>query len=252
MTHITNQEASLRVEASGSGKLLLFNHGFGATHRMWDGQRKAFDDAYQVVAWDMRGHGETSAPIAQEHYSEETTVSDFIALLDAHGEEKGVLIGHSLGGYMSFATYARHPERVAAIVAVCTGPGYKSDDARAKWNRFAERTGQKIAETGVVKVGGTGAEVSEARHESLDGIALAAAGMLAQRDATVMNLLPNIQVPVLVIIGSEDPAYHGAADYMERKIPNCTKVMLDGAGHAANLDMPSEFNAALDEFLKTL
>ena len=224
---------------------------------MWEGQRRTLEDRFRVAAWDMRGHGETQTPLEQKYYSEEETVADIVALIDACGEQgadrknagKAVLVGHSLGGYMSLATYARHPQRIAGIVAVCTGPGYKSDEARAKWNRFAQRTGEKIAATGVVQVGGTGAEVAEARHESLEGIALAASGMLAQRDATVMNLLPNIKVPVLVITGSEDAAYHGAAAYMQRKIPNVSHIDIAGAGHAANLDKPEEFNTALTEFL---
>ena len=46
--------------------------------------------------------------------------------------------GHSLGGYLSLAFHLAHPERVAALVLIDTGPGYRSDDGRQKWNRMAE------------------------------------------------------------------------------------------------------------------
>jgi pimeloyl-ACP methyl ester carboxylesterase len=76
--------------------------------------------------------------------------------------------------------------------------------------------------------------------------------MLAQSDDRVMRALPDITVPSLIIVGENDAPFLGASDYMAKKIPNATKIMIPNAGHVANLDQPEAFNAALDVFLSTL
>ena len=76
--------------------------------------------------------------------------------------------------------------------------------------------------------------------------------MLTQRDDSVIASLPEIRVPSLVVVGSEDKPFLAASDYMAAKIPGAQKVVIPGAGHAANIDRPEEFNAALLRFLDTL
>ncbi len=73
--------------------------------------------------------------------------------------------------------------------------------------------------------------------------------MLTQADDLVIASLPNVAVPTLVLVGGEDRAFLGAADYMAKKIPDATRVVVAGAGHASNLDQPAAFNAALGDFL---
>jgi pimeloyl-ACP methyl ester carboxylesterase len=76
--------------------------------------------------------------------------------------------------------------------------------------------------------------------------------MLTQRDDSVIQSLPEIRVPSLVVVGSEDKPFLAASDYMAAKIPGARKAVIAGAGHAANIDRPAEFNAALLAFLDTL
>jgi pimeloyl-ACP methyl ester carboxylesterase len=76
--------------------------------------------------------------------------------------------------------------------------------------------------------------------------------MLAQRDARVINSLPAIAVPALVVVGSEDKPFMAASDYMAAKIPGAAKVVIPGAGHAANIDQPEAFNEAVLGFLDRL
>jgi pimeloyl-ACP methyl ester carboxylesterase len=88
-----------------------------------------------------------------------------------------------------------------------------------------------------------------AQHRGPKGLALAARGMLTQRDDSVIASLPSIRVPSIVVVGSEDKPFLAASDYMAGKIPGARKVVIEGAGHAANIDRPEAFNAALLEFL---
>jgi len=84
------------------------------------------------------------------------------------------------------------------------------------------------------------------------GLALAARGILTQRDARVLESLPGITVPVLVVVGANDTPFRAAADYMASKIPGATLAVLANAGHAANMDQPAAFNTAVLDFLGTL
>jgi pimeloyl-ACP methyl ester carboxylesterase len=67
-----------------------------------------------------------------------------------------------------------------------------------------------------------------------------------------MDVLPKIDVPTLVLVGENDKPFLGASDYMAKKIPGAAKVVLAAAGHAANIDQPQAFNAAVRDFLEHL
>ena len=73
--------------------------------------------------------------------------------------------------------------------------------------------------------------------------------MLAQTDGRVMASLPGIRVPTLVLVGALDQPFLAATDYMAGKIPGATRVVIEGAGHASNIDRPRDFNAAVTQFL---
>jgi pimeloyl-ACP methyl ester carboxylesterase len=129
-----------------------------------------------------------------------------------------------------------------------TGPGYKRDEAREEWNRMARSRADALERSGLDS-SAAGAEVRVAHHRSMKGLGHAARGILAQRDARVIESLATIAVPTLVLVGAEDKMFRQAADYMAAKIPGAEKVVLEGAGHAANIDRPREFNAAVRAFL---
>ena len=67
--------------------------------------------------------------------------------------------------------------------------------------------------------------------------------------AGVIESLPNIKVPSIVIVGSNDTPFLAASDYMAAKIPGCKKAVIPNAGHAANIDQPQAFNEAVLGFL---
>ena len=96
------------------------------------------------------------------------------------------------------------------------------------------------------------AERRTAQHRDATGLARAARGMLTQRDAGVIASLPDIRVPSIVVVGSQDTPFLAASDYMASKIPGARKDVIDGAGHAANIDRPEAFNAAILAFLDGL
>ncbi|MGI8493182.1 MAG: alpha/beta fold hydrolase [Acidimicrobiales bacterium] len=248
-SHVTASDGTrLHCRCTGSGPAILLSHGYAATSGMWDGQLEALGSGHEVITWDMRGHGLSDSPEDPASYSEAATVADMAAILDSCGVQRAAIGGLSLGGYMSLAFHLAHPERTAALLLFDTGPGYRRDAGRDKWNASAARTAERFEARGLSALAG-GAEVRASSHLSATGLALAARGMLAQRDSRVIDSLATIAAPTLVLVGADDEAFHSSADYMAAKIPGATKVVLAGAGHAANIDQPEAFNQAVLDFL---
>jgi pimeloyl-ACP methyl ester carboxylesterase len=136
---------------------------------------------------------------------------------------------------------------VDAVMLFDTGPGYRSDEARQQWNDRAFKTADRLERDGIAALGGS-AE-ADYGHRSARGLALAARGMLAQRDGRVMEMLPSVKVPVLVLVGARDKAFLPAAGYITAKIPGARQVVIPDAGHVSNADQPGPFNQAVLEFL---
>ena len=250
MSYLDRDGVSIYYEQRGAGPSVLLSHGYSASARMWEGQLAALADSYHLIAWDMRGHDRSDSPDDPSLYSHEATIADMAAVLDACGANRATIAGLSLGGFMSLAFYTAHPGRTEALMLFDTGPGYKKDDGRAGWNRLAEGVAAAYEKNGLAAAG-VSAEVQVARHRSAQGLAHAARGMLAQKDARVIETLPKIAVPTLVLVGENDTQFRTSADYMAAKIPGAQKVILDQAGHAANIDQPAAFNSAVRAFLDT-
>jgi pimeloyl-ACP methyl ester carboxylesterase len=252
MPNINRDGVGIYYEVHGSGAPLLLTHGYSSTSAMWHGQIEALSRHHKLVLWDMRGHGRSDYPDDPASYSEALTVADIAALLDEIGAERAIVGGLSLGGYMSLAFYRAHPDRVRALLIIDTGPGFKKDEARDAWNRRAHDTGDRFEREGLAVLKSGSRERSSVSHRDASGLARAARGMLTQRDARVIESLPGIKVPSLVVVGADDTPFLAASDYMATKIPDAKKVVIPAAGHAVNIDQPQAFIDAVLPFLDGL
>ena len=251
MPYCTREDVRLYYEDHGQGTPILLTHGFAAATGMWRPQIETFQHAYRLIPWDMRGHGDSDAPEDQALYSQDHTVEDMRAVLDHLGIEQAIIAGHSLGGFMSLAFHVAYPERVQALLLQGCGPGYRNAKTRQTWNEQAERRAQTLESKGLDAVGG-GAEVGVSKLNSATGLAKAARGILTQVDARVIDNIPHISVPTLIVAGDGDTPYLTGIDYMAERIPNATKVIIANAGHGANVEQPEVFNKAMQEFLQSL
>ncbi|HSR84188.1 MAG TPA: alpha/beta fold hydrolase [Streptosporangiaceae bacterium] len=238
---------SYQVSGSGSPAVLL-SHGFAATSAMFAANMPAIAASHEVIAWDLRGHGGSDYPADPESYRPAEALADMAALLTHCGRDRAVLGGHSLGGYLSLDFALAFPDRVAALILIDTGPGFRNEAARDRWNGRAAGTADRLAQRGLGAIG-SGAELHANEHRDASGLALAARHTLTQRDSHVLDGLAAIAVPTLVIVGADDEPFLGAADYMTAKIPMARKIVIPDAGHAPNVDKPELFDSAVIEFL---
>jgi pimeloyl-ACP methyl ester carboxylesterase len=252
MPKLNRDGVNIHYEVHGNGPPLLLTHGYSSTSAMWQGQIEALAKQHTLILWDMRGHGQSDYPDDVTAYSETLTVGDMAALLDKVGASSAIVGGLSLGGYMSLAFVRAHPDRVRALLIIDTGPGFRKDDARDAWNKRAHETADRFEREGLDVLKSASRERSSVVHRDASGLARAARGMLTQRDAGVIETLPRIKVPALVVVGADDTPFLAASDYMAAKIPGARKVVIPAAGHAANIDQPQAFIEAVLPFLDSL
>ena len=250
MPELDRGDATLYFETAGSGPALLLTHGFAATSAMFAANVDHLSERHKVITWDLRGHGRSSAPADVASYGPATLVGDMAALLDAEGAP-AVVVGHSLGGYLSLAFCLAHPSRVRALVLVSTGPGYRSEKARSRWNSGMETIAERLEGLGLDALP-DGPDVVPTAHRSVPGLVMAARHSLAQRDSAVLDGVPAIQLPTLIVVGGEDHRFHAGAEFLHSRIQGSTLVVIEGAGHAPNVTHRDTFDDAVCSFLDTL
>ena len=239
-------------EVHGDGpSTLLLSHGWGASSRTFSPNLVVLGEQHRVVSWDLRGHGQSDYPSDPSLYSLPLAVGDMVGLLDAVGADRAIAAGHSLGGYLSLWLLLEHPERVEALVLIDSGPGFRKSEARDQWNAMAERYAARLEERGLAGLD-AGPEQRLDQHRDATGLAGAARGILIQHDARVLESLPAIGVPTLVVVGSDDEAFVPPARYMAAKIPGAEFVEFAGAGHAPNVTHTAQFDRRVLDFLERL
>jgi pimeloyl-ACP methyl ester carboxylesterase len=229
---------------------MLLTHGFGASQAMWAPNLDALGLDRQVVTWDLPGHG--ASILRSGELSHDRCIADMVELIDVLNTPRAVVGGMSLGGFLSLLFVARHPERVAALLLVDAGPGFRDDAARESWNAWVGGLADDLEARGLAALRPS-PETAAAEHAAgADALAAAARGILIQRDGEAFESLSTITAPTLIVVGANDDRYLAAADAMARRIPGARKVVIENAGHAANMDQPAQFNRSVDEFLEDL
>lgn len=108
----------LHYATAGSGKLILFAHGFPEFWYAWRNQLAEFGKDYKAVALDMRGYNLSSKPTSVEQYNRNYIVEDFRALAEKLGYKRFILVGHDWGGGIAWAFAIRHAEYLEKLIII--------------------------------------------------------------------------------------------------------------------------------------
>jgi 3-oxoadipate enol-lactonase len=255
----------MAYEDVGSGPAVVLLHGYPFNRSMWREQVETLREHYRVITPDLRGHGETSAT-QEEPATIAEMAQDVAALLDELEIKRVVLGGLSMGGYVALAFYRRFgQERVRALILADTRS--QADTTEARRNR--EEQAGKILKHGMSiiiddflkkvltpETLSQKPEITERVRRMVvttkpQGAAAALRAMAVREDQT--DFLPEIVVPTLIIVGSEDQLTPPAdAGMMHRAIHGSRLQIIEGASHLSNLERPAEFNRALNNFLDAL
>jgi 3-oxoadipate enol-lactonase len=236
---------------------LLLIHAFPLDARMWEPQLASFGARLPVVTPHLPGFGGTGGP---EVLTMAEAAGACVTALDDAGVDTAVVCGLSMGGYVAFELWRAARPRVAALVLANTRAEPDAPEAAAGRRALAER----LRNEGNVLVDEPPPLLSEHASEDLRvrvrsmiadqppaAIAAAALGM-AERPDSVPDL-PGIDVPTLVITGSDDRliAPDVTAGIAER-VPGAELVRIEDAGHLSNLEAPASFDTGIDEVLSGL
>ncbi len=242
---------------------IVLIHGFPFSRAMWQPQVDVLSAKHRVVAYDVRGHGESE--VGDGQYMLEFFVDDFIALLDYLCVEKAAVVGLSMGGYIALRAIERNPERFHALVLCDTRSEVDSNEAklkRAASVRTIKTKGlRKFAEEFVKNV--FTPETFQANPDVVDfaigiiernspiGICGALLALASRTDTTAS--LPNIGVPTLILVGEHDVlAPPTVAQAMKERIANADLHIVPDAAHMSNLENPEAFNHFLLKFIERL
>ena len=261
--------AELSYRAEGAGTPLILCTASFSTHLHWSGVEAALAQRHRVVTWDYRGHGLSEAPDDPERYSLAQITEDLRVVHEtAIGDEPAIVGGLSIGGLISLSHALAHPGRVRALVLVNTGPGFKKPEAAAQWQQMLERAAAKMEAVGLetylegrraqAELLGLDPEGPAARavrsgvlRSTVRGLTLFAR-QVAGPVPNLVDRLAEVTVPTLVLVGALDPAFQRASEVMAAKLPDATRVVLEGAGHVANLDQPDAFVREVEAFTTAL
>lgn len=247
----------------GQGLPIVFLHAFPLNRTMWAGQEAELAPSYRVITIDLRGHGESEAPLW--HYSLDQAADDVHALLNHLSIRQAVFVGLSMGGYILLALYRKYAELVRAAVLADTRAQADTTEGKAGRFQMAQVAYTKgpsaIADIMIPKLLSPAAiqtrpEIVQKVRAMIEGNQISGiAGDLmamAERPDSV-PLLKQITCPAQIIVGELDQATPPAdAKLMADQIPGSRLAVIPNAAHQANLEQPEAFNRIIAGFVSGL
>ncbi len=212
----------LHTERSGSGSAVVFIHGWQNDTAVWSPIVAELEGEADCIAVDLPGHGHSIVDDPAEY--ERDAVLESLETVVNGCAEPPVLVGHSLGGFLSLSYAATRPGSVRALVLVATGPGYRSEEPRAAWNQWVHDNADPDAPPGQERI-------------------------CLQHDSLVIDSLPSIDVPTAIVVGERDTGFHAAVSVFSEKMPNTTTHRIADAGHMVHAKRPAEIAAVVRSIL---
>lgn len=260
MTVIHQRDTEIFFEDAGSGPPIVLGHSFLCSGGMWRAQVPALAAGFRIINPDLRGHGQSGHVL--QPFSLYDAASDVIAVLDHLGIERATWCGLSIGGMVALRAALAYPDRVAGLVLLDTDAGPETAWHKVKYHAMG--AGVRVAGMrpllpaiarlmfGATTRRENPALVREWRREFAKvhvPSALRCLDALMQRDS-LLDRLPEIRVPALVLVGDEDRSLPVALSRrIHDRLPHSTFQVIPGAGHLSALERPTEVNEELLEFL---
>lgn len=265
MTTVTVAGQEVHVIDRGSGEPVVFLHAFPFNAAMWEYQYAALEGSRRVIGIDLPGFGSSPAPADPKAATMDRWADLVAGVLDELGLHQPVIVGASMGGYLTFELIRRHLDRIGPLVLVATRA--KSDDVDT-WERRTQQQqalegGEDLATMAKGMVEGLLSQGSLDRPELVDyvlalmqhnlpeGWIAALEAMKKRPDA--MGALRGMPRKTLVVAGELDRICPLAeSTLITRLVADGELVVVKDSSHLPNLENPVEFNAVLVRWLDSL
>ena len=267
----TREDGTARED--GTGFVLL--HGFGSQTMSWRHLMPTLAGAGPVLAFDRPAFGLTERPMPGDWprganpYTAASQVGLTIALMDAYGLDRAILVGHSAGGSLALEVALAHPERVAGLVLV--SPAVVRGGGAPAWSRLLLQTPQmsRVGPLAMRQLGGQPGEdflrSAYADPSRLDPVDVAAYRLAlrandwdralweltkASREPQLLEHLGSVEVPVLVVSGAEDRIVpFEQSQQVAARLPRSTLASVPDCGHVAHEECPGPTSDAVATWL---
>lgn len=248
------QTMDLFYEETGQGIPVILVHGFPMDHTNWQPLIPFIHPNIHLILPDLRGFGKS--PVSEDVYSMDLLAGDVCAVLDRLKIQKAVVIGHSMGGYVTLAFARLFPDRLMGIGLVGSKPGPDSPDKRAGRREMVDairREGmQAVVDrmlTNLTRDADVANQISKIMMKTSTQAGIGATlGMAEREDSTAM--ISELNIPGLVMVGTDDPfAPLEPAIELVQKMKNARLVKIYGAGHMMMMERPEAVAAGINDFL---
>ncbi len=257
MPKIHIHDLDLYYETGGQGQPILFIHGLGSSTRDWELQVPFFSKQYQVVTFDVRGHGKSEKP--RGPYSIAQFAADAAGLIQAIGIIPAHIVGISLGGMIAFQLAVDAPDLVRSLVIVNAAPEFVARTAKERLQVFQRQLIVRLL--GMRKMGEVLSKRLFIKPEQEDLRRLfvdrwAENDRRAYREAmqailgwSVADHLSAVNCPTLVIAADEDYTPVAVKEASVAQMPRAELVVFKDSRHATPVEWPEQFNETVAAFL---
>ena len=256
-----NIQMNYELSGKKNAPIVALSHSLASSLIMWNPQMDALNSYFQVLRYDLRGHGHSDATPGP--YTLELLAEDVIGLLDALDIDRVHFVGMSVGGMIGQGLTSNYSHRLESLV-LCDTAAIVPAEAQPIWEERLDKARKKGIESLVEEtmerwftpafLKQNPPMVELVRKQIL---ATPLAGYLgcaeAIRRLNYLDRLSRIKLTTLIMVGEDDPGTPvSASQAIHERIPNSKLVILPSARHLSNVEQPEVFNAALLAFLRNL
>ncbi|MFK7101491.1 alpha/beta hydrolase [Flavobacterium oreochromis] len=258
MNFITHKNTQIAYSSNGDGLPIILLHGFLENSTMWNSYKDILSNKYQVICIDLLGHGQTEC-IGYIHTMENMAEAVF-AVLSNLNIQKGVFVGHSMGGYVSLAFAEKYPKIMSGLVLL-NSTAY-SDDHERKLNRnraikMAQREYNSLVQISVANLFSIDnrdqliEEINQVKSEALktplQGYIACQEGMKIRKD--LVKVLQTASYPTLLVLGKKDGILN-YEDTIKQIEGTATELITLPDGHMSHIENKEILETILIDFFK--
>lgn len=245
---------------------LVLLHGFTGSADSWRILRPELEKHYPILTPEIVGHGQAPIPDAVSAYTMEAESARLLATLP----EQFYLLGYSMGGRLALYMALHSPQRIKALILESTTAGLQTEAERAARRQSDEALADRIEREGLeafvnywesLPLWASQTQLSPATRQNLreqrlrnqvKGLAHSLRGMGTGAMPNLWNNLPNLVIPVKLLVGAFDTKFVSLNQAMQTQLPQADLTILDGAGHSVHLEQPAKYKKLVLEFLDSL
>jgi len=239
--------------------LIFFAHGALVDHAQFDLQMSLLQKDYQIIRWDMRGHGQ-SRPF-DGNFSIKDAAKDIISILDSLGKEDAIFIGQSAGTYVIQELAFQHPEKVKGMIIIdgtcITAKLSPIESFSVKISPLMFRIWPyENLKSSMIEASSIKSSTKQYLIEQFNELSKKEFINIWKGLSKCIHYEPNYHVtcPLLLVYGEHDKTgnIRKAMKKWSERDKQSKYVVIQNAGHCSNQDDPEFFNKVLIEFLRTL